>query len=230
MPDLSFQVDSALTDLRAASPHLTFGLRIANADPDERIESVVLRCQIQIEATRRRYSEDEQSRLVDLFGEPDRWSKTLNRMLWTHAATVVCPFVGETTVDLPVPCTFDFNVAATKYFAGLDDGETPLLLQFSGTIFYVSDAGLQVAIIPWDREARFRLPVATWRQMMDAYYPNSAWLRLRKDAFDRLHEFKLRGGLATWEQAIDRLLATQPAVDSSHGVNTLRERLTIAAK
>ncbi len=120
---------------------------------------------------------------------------------------VVPSFTGSTLVDLPVPCTFDFNVAATKYFAGLEDGEVPLNLLFSGTVFYASDDdSLQIAQIPWDKEARYRLPVEVWKQMMDLYYPNSAWLCLRKDVFDRLYRFKVRQGIPTWEQALEAIL------------------------
>ena len=207
MPDLSFQVDGAATQPFAASPLLVFKLGIVNADPEEPIHTVALRCQLQIEPTRRTYDPGEQERLLDLFGEPVRWGQTVKTMLWTHAGAVVTPFTGETTVDLPVPCTFDFNVAATKYFAGLEDGEVPLCLQFSGTIFYETNGhGMQVAQIPWSKEARYRLPVAVWREMMDVYYPNSAWLCLRRDAFDRLNEYKMRRGLPTWEQALESLL------------------------
>ena len=107
--------------------------------PNEAIHTIALRCQIQIEVTRRRYSPGEQERLLDLFGQPDRWSQTLRNLLWTHATVVVPGFSGpNTVVDLQVPCTFDFNVAATKYFAGLTDGEIPLNMLFSGTVFYAS--------------------------------------------------------------------------------------------
>jgi hypothetical protein len=37
--------------------------------------------------------------------------------------------------------------------------------------------------------------------------PFSAWLCLRQDVFDQLYQFKVRHGLPTWEQAIERLLA-----------------------
>ena len=40
-------------------------------------------------------------------------------MLWTHASVVVPRFTGSVLADIPVPCTFDFNVAATKYFHGV---------------------------------------------------------------------------------------------------------------
>jgi hypothetical protein len=207
MPELSFRVEGAEAVPFAASPMLALKLRVTNAEADEPIQTIALRCQIQLEVTQRRYNADEQERLGDLFGEPERWGQTLRTMLWTHASVVVTPFVGSTLVDLAVPCTFDFNVAATKYFAGLEDGEIPLCLLFSGTVFYeTADGVLQVAQIPWDREAKFRLPVGVWKQMMDIYYPNSAWLNLRRDVFDRLHQYKRQRGLPTWEQALERLM------------------------
>lgn len=207
MPDLSFQVEGAGVVPFAASPLLSFKLRIANADASEQIHTVALRCQIQIETTKRLYTAEEKKRLRDLFGEPERWGQTLRAMLWTHAAAIVTPFEGSTLVDLNVPCTFDFNVAATKYFAGLESGEVPLNLLFSGTVFYEGgERGLQVAQIPWDREAHFRLPVRAWEEMMEHYYPNSAWLRLRRDVFDRLNDYKMRRGIPTWEQTLEELL------------------------
>lgn len=207
MPDLSFRVDGVDVVEFAAAPTLAIKLRITNANPDELIQTVALRCQIQIETTRRHYAPDEQKRMLDLFGEPERWSHTLRTMLWTHASVIVSPFSGETVVDLPVPCTFDFNVAATKYFAALNEGEVPLDLLFSGTVFYESEtAGLQVEQIPWNCEARFRLPIDIWRTMMGVYYPNSAWLRLRKDVFDKLSDYKMRNAIPTWEQTLQQLL------------------------
>ncbi len=133
-------------------------------------------------------------------------------LLWTHVNAVVPPFSGETTVDLPVPCTFDFNVATTKYFHGLADGEIPLAFLFSGTIFHrAHESGLRVAQISWDKEAHFRLKVDVWQQMMDLYYPNGAWLRLRRDVFERLNDFKMRAGLPTWEATLESLLNSAEA-------------------
>ena len=207
MPDLSFAVEGAEAVAYSATPLLAFKLRITNADPNEAVQSVALRCQLQIEATHRKYGAQEQERLLDLFGAPERWSRTLRAMLWTHASINVPPFQGDIVVDLPVACTFDFNVAAAKYFAGLDDGEVPLNLMFSGTIFYESgDDGLQIEQIPWDREAKFRLPVRVWKEMIDIYYPNSAWLCLRRDVFEKLSQYKMDRGIPTWEETIERLL------------------------
>ncbi len=210
MPDLSFEVERAEVVSNAASPLLAFKLRLTNSNSEETIHTVALRCQIQIEVTRRKYTVEDQTRLRDLFDEPSRWSQTLKNLLWTHASIVVPSFRGTTVVDLPVPCTFDFNIAATKYFDGLTDGEVPICLQFSGTVFYASaEGGLQVAPISWDKETRFKLPVKVWRDMMDFYYPNSAWLCLHKDAFDRLQQYKVRHGIPTWEAVLEDIIPVE---------------------
>ena len=217
MPELHFQVESAEPQKKAAAPLLVFKLRIHeanNAASPTSIHSIVLRCQLRIEPGRRRYSALEQDRLLDLFGTPERWGQTLRPMLWTHASTVVPPFGGDSIAELPVPCSSDFCLAATKYFAALEDGDIPLCFLFSGTIFYHGEeAGLQVAQIGWDREATFRLSAALWRELMEAFYPNSAWLCLRKDVFDQLNDYRSRQGLPNWEQTLQRLLrAAEEAV------------------
>jgi hypothetical protein len=212
VPDLRFVIEGAQTAPFAAAPQLAFQLRIDSTPADRLIQTIALRCQIQLEPSRRRYSAAEQRRLFELFGEPDRWSRTLRSMLWTHAQTVVPRFAGGTVVDLPVPCTFDFNVAATKYFAGLDAGDLPLNFLFSGTVFFQDDAGaLQVMQISWDTESRYRLPVKVWADMMAHYYPESAWLRVRRDVFEQLADYKRRHGFATWDQALGDLLASATA-------------------
>src|SRR3954471_15730363 len=143
MLDLTFRVDGAEPVPFAASPLLAFKLHVGQAPGTKpaAIQTVVLRCQIRIEPSRRGYGGEEQERLRDLFDTPDRWGRTLRGMLWTHTSLVVPPFTGATVVDLPVPCTYDFNVAATKYFDALQGGEVPLTLLFSGTIFHEADGG-----------------------------------------------------------------------------------------
>ena len=213
MPDLNFQVEGVEVVQHAASPTLAFKLRLTNSNAQETIHTVALRCQIQLEVTRRKYTPDDQARLRDLFDEPSRWGQTLKNLLWTHASIVVPSFQETTVTDVPVPCTFDFNVAATKYFHGLTDGEVPICLQFSGTVFYAApERGLQVAPISWDKEARFRLPVKIWRDMMDTYYPNSAWLCLHRDAFERLYQYKVRHGVPTWEELLENIIPVEEPV------------------
>lgn len=210
VPDLNFRVSGAEPVALAAQPLMALKLEISNIPPAETIHTVNLRAQIQIEAPRRHYSAEEKELLVDLFGTPERWGKTLRAFLWSHASTVVTSFTGATTAELHVPCTFDFNVAATKYFHAVKEGEIPLLLLFSGTVFYVGPQGaLQVAPISWNKEARFRFSVQTWREMMDLYYPNSAWLSVRRDVFERLYRYRLQRSFPTWEDTLDSLLAAQ---------------------
>jgi len=206
VPDLDFSVEGAQPLTHAAVPTMLFKLQITSKDKDVLIQSISLRTQIMLEAPRRQYNRKEQERLLEIFGEPERWAQTLKSMLWTHVGIVVPSFQISTKADLPVPCTFDFNVASTKYFYGLEDGEIPLAMLFSGTIFYEGeDSAMQVSQISWDKEARFRLPVQTWKKMIETYYPNMAWLCLGRDAFDRLYAYKMKHGIATWEQAIEKL-------------------------
>jgi hypothetical protein len=207
MPDLDITVESVDAVPFAASPILAFKLRVANGNPDETIHTVVLRCQIQIEVTRRRYSPQDQERLRDLFGEVERWGQTLRNLLWVNTSTIVPKFEGVTTVDLQVPCTFDFTVATTKYFNGLAEGDIPVCLMFSGSVFYADQSeALAVAPISWDKETKFRVPLKVWKDMMDIYYPNSAWLCLRRDVFEELQRFKVERGIPTWDQAFESML------------------------
>ncbi len=207
MPDLGFRVEGVEATPFAAAPQLGFRVLVTNKPADESIHAVVLRCQLRIDPVARDYTPADRARLVELFGEPSRWGQTLRSMLWTHASVMVPAFTGEVRIELPVPCTFDFNIAATKYFFGLHSGDVAVKLLFSGTIFHEArDGGLQVAQVPWDREADCRLPAVVWREMMDHYYPNSAWLCVNRDVFDRLTKFKIAHGLATMEQVFDKLL------------------------
>lgn len=206
MPELHFQVENVSATTNAATPQLSFKIRISNSE-QQPIHSIALRAQVQIEPVRRRYTEEEKTYLRELFGEPEQWNKSLQPLLWTIANVNVPGFKGNTVIEIPVPCTFDFNVAMTKYIYGLEDGELPISLLFSGTVFYAGPAvGLQVAQIPWDREASYRLPVRVWKEMMDRYYPNGAILSLRREVFDRLYEFKLQNRIATWDLVFERML------------------------
>ena len=206
MPDLDFAVEGAEVLEFAAVPSLLFKLRIENLE-DEPIRSVALNTQIRIAATQRHYDAVEQEGLLELFGEPSRWKDTLRSLLWTHTVLQVPPFSGITVAEMPVPCTYDLEVVAAKYFYALEDGEVPLEFLFSGTVFYAGEDGrLQVARISWEKEAEFQLPVRLWQEMMDHYFPNSAWIRLRRDAFDQLYDYKVRKGLPTWETAVEALL------------------------
>jgi len=210
MVDLVFVGKSVELDRHAMAPTLLLRVCVANMTPRIKVENILLQCQIRIEATRRHYAPEEFEPLVELFGEAHRWSETVRSMLWIHTSAQVPAFDNEQYVDLPVPCSFDFNVAATKYFYGLEGGDVPLTLLFSGTIFYRDSEGfLQMEQISWSKQAAYQLPVRMWRELMDHYYPNSSWLRLDREVFDQIYQYKRQNGFTSWDDALRALLRLQ---------------------
>jgi hypothetical protein len=198
----------------AAVPTVAVPVHLINAFNDEPVQSILLNCQVQIEPLGRSYSVSEEARLLDLFGERERWARTMKPLLWTNQILKVPGFLAEIAIDLLLPCTMDFEIAATKYFFGLEAGSIQVSVLFSGTVFYSGTSGaLQAAQIPWDREARFHLPVGVWRQAIDAHFPDATWLRLHRDTFDRLYLFKVTRGIPSWEDALNKLL---DQADASH--------------
>ncbi|GAC1389044.1 MAG: DUF6084 family protein [Ktedonobacteraceae bacterium] len=215
MPDLSFEIISAEVVAYSILPMLNFKMRIVNEPAEEQIENISLKSQIMLSVTQRRYNAEEKAKLHELFGEPERWGKTLRTFLWTNVTSVVPRFSGSTIVDLLIPCIYDFEVISTKYFNALEDGEVPLTFLFSGTIFYLGEAGnLQIGQISWSKEASYRFPVALWKGVIDTYFPNSAWIRMQKDVFDQLYQYKMTQGLLTWEDALVRLLRASSEASS----------------
>lgn len=207
MPDLAFRIEEISPVRYFAAPMLAARLRISNASATEAIHSILLNCQVRIEPLGKKYSAEEEARLLELFGERERWARTMKPMLWTQTALNVPGFTGSTDAELPLPCTLDFDLAATKFFYGLEAGEVPVSILFSGTVFFAaSDGRLQAVQIPWDREARYQLPASAWRAAVEMHYPNAMWLRLDRDSFDRLYRYKIANGLPTWEQAIEQLI------------------------
>jgi hypothetical protein len=229
MPDLSFQVTAVEAVAHGLTPLLHFRLRIESYPAEQPIQSVLLHAQIQLQCPQRHYSGDEKANLLDLFGTPERWGQTLRNRLWAHANATFGPFSGSSEAVLPVPCTFDLNIAATKYFYGLESGDVSLLFLFSGSVFYTTPAGhLQVEPISWKKECEYRLPVQTWHDLMERHYPNTGWLVLHRDLLSRLHRFKSQSGLATWDQVMDLLLDSyaedsQPADFSGNPVTQSQE-------
>ncbi|HTZ92129.1 MAG TPA: DUF6084 family protein [Streptosporangiaceae bacterium] len=206
MPELVFDCTGARADKYAVVPSMLVTLRISETG-GERVEAIALRCQFRIEPARRRYSDEEARRLNDLFGDTQRWADTLKPLQFTNLSVMVPGFTGSTEIDVPVPLTYDMEIGSTRYFAGLDDGEIPLLLLFSGTVFGTANGRMSVTQVPWSKEASYRLPVSIWREAIDAHFPNSAWIRLSTATFDDLLRFKSANGLVTWEATIVRLLA-----------------------
>lgn len=206
MTDLTFSVVNVAPEPYAVSPILTVRLRIVDAG-GEPIHAMALRAQVRLEPARRRYSPDEAAALADLFGPRERWTDTLRSFLWMQSSTLVQGFTGSTEVDLPLPCTYDFEVTASKYLHALQDGAIPIELLFSGTIFTRGLAGFGVEQIPWDTDVRHEMPVQVWRDLVQQHYPASGWLRLDHDTMATLAAYKASRGFTTSEAAVTDLLA-----------------------
>ncbi len=206
MSELAFALTGASAQPYAASPMLALRLRVTEST-GLRVHMIALRVQVQIEPQKRRYEASEISRLSDLFGTVDRYGDTLKPFLWTHVSTTILRFSGETEVDLLIPCSYDFDVAAHKYLTALETGHIPIVLYFSGSVFVEDEhGGIAAEFVSWTTEAKFRLPVAVWRETMDAHFPNTAWVRLSKDIFEELDRFRVARGLRSWDAAVTALV------------------------
>lgn len=205
MSELEFKVLDIAPDPYAAAPMLMARLRIEETT-GATVHAVALRCQVRIEPQRRPYELAEVEGLTDLFGERHRWSTTLKPFLWMHTMAMVKGFTEAIEIELPLPCTYDFEVAATKYLHAIRDGEIPLVLMFSGTVFTRGATNFQVEQIPWHKDIDFRMPSKVWREVMNAYFPDSGWIRVPRTTLDALQRFKSDRGLPTWEQAFAAML------------------------
>src|SRR4029077_7588335 len=190
----------------------TLRFRLGVSEPSEReIFTIALTAQINVEPARRRHDEPTRQRLLDLFGEPERWPATTHPFLWTNATTLVPSFTGAAIFTLPVPATFDLEVSAARYFNSLPDGEAPLVFHFSGSILLRGDDGrVQVVSVPWSCTTTWRMPIATWRALMRRHYPGRSWVALQEDTVERLTESRREHGLHSFDACVDRMLERDP--------------------
>jgi hypothetical protein len=218
MTDLEFSCSAVRPEPYGTGPTLLFRLRI-EAPAGAKVHALALRCQIRIEPVQRRYAPPEVEMLGDLFGEPSRWGTTLKPLQFAHASLTVPGFTGATEIDLPVACTYDMEVASAKYFRALADGEIPLLLLFSGTVF-TGDRGFVAEPVPWHKETRFRLPVKVWQDMIAQYFPGSGWLRIRDDCLETLRRYRSARALPSWELVFEELLRAADGPAGPDGTST----------
>ncbi|MFI5778468.1 DUF6084 family protein [Nocardia sp. NPDC051570] len=203
--EIGFTVLGIEPEPYAAAPILS--ARIAVTAPiGEPGHAIALRAQIRIEPQRRGYSEEEGAGLEDLFGPRSRWQDTQRSFLWMHCATMIPGFSGGCEADLPLQCTYDLEVAGSKYLQALRGGTVPLLFLFNGTVFVKGDSGFAIHQVPWDRDDRFAMPVSVWRDLMAAHFPNSGWVRLSRETLDALSAYKSRRGLLGYDDAVGELL------------------------
>ncbi|MET8849864.1 DUF6084 family protein [Amycolatopsis sp. NPDC004625] len=209
MAELTFDCIDVRPVKYAAAPTLAFKLRISELT-GQPVHAMVLRVQIRIEPQRRRYADGESELLTHLFGDRSRWGETLKPFQFATISVTVPAFTGATEVDAEVPCTYDLEVAAGKYFHALSDGVVPMVLLFSGTVFGKGEPGFWVEQVPWHTQAECRMPVAVWDELVSRYFPNVAWVKLPRDTVDALLKYKAQHAIPTWEAAIEHLLAGEP--------------------
>ncbi|MBF6213285.1 hypothetical protein IU433_24445 [Nocardia puris] len=205
---MTFAVLEIRPEPYAAGPVLSARVGIA-ALGEEPVHAIALRAQVRIEPYRRSYTDEEGAGLVDLFGPRERWQETQKSFLWMHCATMVPGFSGGAEVELPMPCTYDFEVSGSKYLHALREGTVPLVFLFSGTVFIKGHSGFAVQQVPWDREDKFDMPVSVWRDLMAAHYPNAGWVRLHLETVEALAAYKSSHGLLGFDDAVNRLLAQE---------------------
>jgi hypothetical protein len=203
---LEFTVMGAEPIEHAATPGVRFHVHVSEPEGRE-VYTVALSTQIHIDPARRSYDDATRERLVELFGEPERWGATTHSFQWARIESLVPSFTGSTMAALELPCTYDLEVASAKYVDALHDGDVPLSFHFNGTVLYRgADDRLQVVLVPWSCSARWRMPVDVWRRTMDAHYPGGGWIRLQRETLDALARVKAERGLHTFDDTVRDLL------------------------
>jgi hypothetical protein len=213
--ELGFSVTEIVPERYAASPMLSARIHVTEATGAV-VHAMALRCQVRIEPQRRRYDDGVEG-LSDLFGGRERWATTLKSLLWMHASTMVQGFSDAIDIELPLPCSYDFDVAATKYLHAIGSGEIPLSFLFNGTVFTRGATGFEVEQIPWHTDIEFRMPAATWRDAIDLFFPNAGWIRADRSSITALDRFRTEHGLTGWEETISALLSAAGATDLDLG-------------
>jgi hypothetical protein len=206
IPAPDFSVLEAVPVPRSASPAIAFQLRVR--DYSERdVYAIGLRTQIMIEARQREHDDATRERLLELFGEPERWGDTARGLVWAQCDTFVRGFTGSARFDVRVPVSLDLEVATVKYFTALESGSVPLAFHFNGTVFYCGNEDrLQITQVPWTAEAQFALPVETWRRTIEEHYPDGAFARLGEDTLEGLRRYRMARGLHSLDAALRELL------------------------
>ncbi len=206
-PEPEIEILSVEAVARVMAPTLNFRIRVD--EPSKRpIFMIALSAVITVEPSKRSYDDATRAKLIELFGEPERWATTTVNFRWTAFDTLVPAFTESTEIEVAIPCTYDLEVAATKYFYGLTDGHAPVRFHFSGRIYYDAGEGrLQYVQVPWDCSVRFSMPVEAWQGAIAQAYPFRGWVPLDTSTIDRLQQLKVDRGLPTFDAAVDQLLA-----------------------
>lgn len=206
VPAPEFTVLGAEAIRYAAAPTLEFTGHVSEPQGRE-VYTIALTAQIMIDPARRSYDDATRARLTDLFGEPERWATTTHSFLWAEIGVLVPAFTGATAFRLPIQCNYDLELAATKYLYSLSDADVALTFNFTGTIFYRGEEGrMQIIKVPWECSTRYAMPVATWKEMIEHYYPRTGWVALGAETLEALSARKAARGLHSFDATVSELL------------------------
>ncbi len=98
-------------------------------------------------------------------------------------------------VEVEVPCNYDLELAATKYFHSVEDGEIPLAFHINGSVYYQAmTGGCRSSRSPGTRSADYRWPSRSGSEMIDAYYPHRGWVPARAETLEGCDASKARAG------------------------------------
>jgi hypothetical protein len=214
VPEPAFAVTGAAHMAFAATPTMLFAATATDASGHQ-IQSIALTAQVMIDPAKRGYDPETRERLAELFGPPATWAPSTSGLTWARVNTTVAGFSDSTTFALEVPCTYDLEVAAAKYFYAVHDGEVPLSFHFNGNVFY-RPAGGQLMVVPvsWSNSAQFRMPISAWRAMIDEHYPGGGWIRLHETTLAALNRRRADHGLPSFDACVGELLAREDEGDA----------------
>jgi Family of unknown function (DUF6084) len=204
-PEPEFAVISAAHAAFAATPTMLFEATVTDPSGHE-IQSIALTVAVMIDPARRGYDPETRARLAELFGPPASWAPATSGLTWARVAAAVPGFSGSTTFAIEVPCSYDLEVAAAKYFYAVQDGAVPLSFHFNGNVFFHGPQKLQVIPVPWSSTAQYRMPVSAWRAMITAHYPGGGWIRVSDETLAALNRRRADRGLATFDACVQELL------------------------
>jgi Family of unknown function (DUF6084) len=206
VPEPEFAVTGAAHVAFAATPTMLFSATVAEPGEHE-IQSIALTVQVMIDPAKRGYDPETRQRLAELFGPPASWAPSTSGLAWARVSAAVPGFTGSTPFAIEVPCTYDLEVAAAKYFYAVRDGEIPLSFHFNGNIFYYGSGDrLQVLPVSWSNTAQYKLPVSTWRAMIAEHYPGGGWIRIGDPTLAALNDRRGARGLPSFDACITELL------------------------
>lgn len=215
-PHLSFSVIGVEVAPFATVPTLRFQLEVKRTGGGP-ILSISLMTAVRIAPARRRYRPEQEPLLAELFGTAQQ-RVTMGPLAWTRSTMVVASFTDSTVVELPVECTQDVELAVTKYFHAVGDGDVPLDFLFSGTVFHRGEGGaVRTAQISWESETTFDLPGGSWRAAIDRSSPGHRWIRVSEETWEQLYDYRRRHTLPDWNATINEL---RRRAEPDHGRGT----------